>query len=106
MNMDSGLEVLKKLDAFFDTSDKWTRNAEARTSLGRSCSPHADNAVKWCALGACAKMGVPWPTILRIEADLGKGLPEINDSSTSFTEFKQRLSDGIKLMMEAARGRS
>lgn len=67
-------EIAQKLLEFYaGDSSRWTKEAYARDENGIFLSPYNDEAVCWCLLGACKKLG--------LEAG------ELYDDFTSITYF-------------------
>ena len=48
------IDTLKAARAVLTSPENWTKGCYARDAAGDACKPYSPNAVKWCAIGACA----------------------------------------------------
>lgn len=99
------LTVLRALDAFFDSSEKWAQNAPAKNSEGHVVHCSSPYAVRWCMIGILNRWRTrPFLVTMITQATQvlwpknkkeGMGIIDFNDSRSGFEDFKA----GLQMMI-------
>ena len=55
------LQILKAARELISEPERWTKDAEARSPIGRSVRHESPNACRWCVLAAIWRAGGPPP---------------------------------------------
>ena len=109
------LETLEKLDALFDTPDKWHQGHCAKTKDGMITGVFASDAHSFCVIGGLARVTgrniedvfYSAPTNIfsyTIGNKDGGGIPAWNDADdTTFEDVKENLAKAIKNARELLR---
>ena len=88
---------LRKARALIETG--WCKGAFARTKSGRATKSRDSKAARWCAMGACRRVGLDTFSLSRALSlvDAGGGLAAFNDSQTNKRPVLKLFNDAIEL---------